>query len=254
VAAGFSGTAISIGVNIRQQPVIAAGGVRDAAQGKTTIAPGSYAAIYGSGLSDVIGAATTSTLPLTLDGVTVSFDVPSAGISVPGELVYVSPGQVNVQVPWELQGQTSVQMKVTLYESEYGNVVTVPVADTAPTFFEISGDVAALIANSYTFVTPTAAVARGTAVQLYANGLGPVNNQPASGSPAPSTKSANTKSLPTVTIGGQTAVVSYCGLVPGTPGLYEVDVTVPSSIASPGRQPVSLTIGGQTATSFITVK
>ena len=255
VAAGISGTAISLSVNIRQQPTIAIGGVRDAAQNKATIAPGSYAAIYGSGLSDVTGAETTATLPLTLDGVTVSFDVPSAGISVPGELVYVSAGQVNVQVPWELQDQTSVQMKVTLYEYEFGNVVTVPVADTAPAFFETSaGNVAALIANTYTFVTPGSPVARGTAVQLYANGLGPVNNQPASGSPAPSTKSASTKSLPTVTIGGQSAVVSYCGLAPGTPGLYEVDVTVPSGIASTGAQTVLLTIGGQTATSSITVK
>jgi uncharacterized protein (TIGR03437 family) len=256
VAAGISGTAISLAVNIRQKPTIAIGGVRDAAQGKTTtIAPGSYAAIYGSGLSDVAGAETTATLPLTLDGVTVSFDVPSAGISVPGQLVYVSPAQVNVQVPWELQGQTSVQMKVTLYEYEYGNVVTVPLADTAPAFFETSaGNVAALIASTYTFVTPGNPVARGTKVQLYANGLGPVNNQPASGSPAPSTKSANTKSLPTVTIGGQSAVVSYCGLVPGTPGLYEVDVTAPASIASAGAQTVSLTIAGQTATSSITVK
>jgi len=32
--------------------------------------------------------------------VSVSFD--AANVSAPGHLVYVSPGQVNVQVPWEL--------------------------------------------------------------------------------------------------------------------------------------------------------
>jgi uncharacterized protein (TIGR03437 family) len=257
---GLTSTATALAVTIRQQPTIAASGVRDAAQAKTTIAPGSYVALYGSGLCDVNACGTgaeetTATLPLSLYGVTVSFDAPLANVSVPGELIYVSPGQVNVQVPWELQGlNSSVQMKVTLNEYEFGNVVTVPVADTAPSFFEtIPGTaVAALIAGSYTFVTPSSPVARGTKVQLYANGLGPVNNQPGSGSPAPSTKTANTKSTPTVTIGGQSALVSYCGLAPGYPGLYEVDVTVPTGISA-GAQPVSLTIAGQTAASTIAV-
>jgi uncharacterized protein (TIGR03437 family) len=251
---GLSSAAIAINVNIRQQPTI--GSVRDAAQGKTTIAPGSYVAIYGSGLSDYLAAETTSTLPLALQGVSVSFD--AAGISVPGELIYVSPAQVNVQVPWELQGlNSSVQMKVTLYEYEYGNLATATVADTAPSFFETTpgAEVAALITGTYTYVTPTSPLARGTAVQLYANGLGPVNNQPASGGVAPSTKTANTKATCTVTIGGQTAAVSYCGLAPGYPGLYEVDVTAPpaSVLTTTGAKTVSLTIAGQTATSTITV-
>jgi len=55
----------------------------------------------------------------------VSFDAPSANISAPGQMVYVSPTQVNVQVPWELQGVNGpVQMKVTLYEYEYGGLYT----------------------------------------------------------------------------------------------------------------------------------
>jgi uncharacterized protein (TIGR03437 family) len=146
-------------------------------------------------------------------------------------------------------------MKVTLYEYEFGNVVTVPIADTAPSFFETTlGNVAALIAGTPTFVTQSNPVARGTAVQLFANGLGPVNNQPASGSPAPSTKTASTISPATVTIGGQTAQVSYCGLAPGYPGLYEVDVTVPPTITTTGSQQVLLTIAGQKASSSITVK
>ena len=243
-------------VNVRAQPTIApASGVKDAAQGKTTIAPGSYVSLYGAAFSDSTGVETTSTLPLALDGVTVSFDVPSANISVPGRLVYASPTQVNVQVPWELQGVNGpVQMKVTLYEYEYGGLYTATVADTAPTFFEsiYGAEVAGLIANTYQFITPGTPALRGAQVQLYANGLGPVNNQPASGGVAPSTKIATTKATPTVTIGGQAALVSYCGLAPGYPGLYEVDLTVPSN-APVGAQTISLTIAGQTATSTITV-
>ena len=255
-AVGVSATNFeTIGVNIRSAPTIAANGVKDAAQGKTTIAPGSYVSIYGSGLSDYQAAETAPTLPLALDYVTVSFDAPSANISVPGQLIYVSPTQVNVQVPWELQGLNgAVQMKVTLYEYEYGPLYTAQVADTAPSFFEISpgSEVAALIGNTYQFVTPSTPAPRGSKVQFYANGLGPVNNQPASGALAPSGKTASTKATPTVTIGGATATVSYCGLAPGYPGLYEVDVTVPAGITA-GAQGVSLTIAGQTATSTINV-
>lgn len=254
-ASGLSATNFeSISINIRSAPTIAANGVKDAAQGKTTIAPGSYVSIYGAGLSDYQAEETTSMLPLTLDGVTVSFDVPSANISVPGQLLYVSPTQVNVQVPWELQGVNGqVQMKVTLYEYEYGPVYNATVADTAPAFFEIipGSEVAALVANSYEFVTPSTPAARGSKVQLYANGLGPVANQPADGTPT-AAKTSTTVATPTVSIGGANATVSYCGLAPGYPGLYEVDVTIPSGIAA-GAQGVSLTIGGQTATSTINV-
>src|ERR1019366_6400969 len=121
VTASASGYSQSFSGAIRAQPTISAGGVVDAAAGKTPIAPGSYVSIYGANLcepavcavlplSNPIGDSVTAALapfalPLTIDGVTVSFDVPSAKISVPGHLTFVSPGQVNVQVPWELQGQ-----------------------------------------------------------------------------------------------------------------------------------------------------
>jgi len=50
-------------------------------------------------------------------------------------------------VPWELQGQTSAQVKVTIDEMFgyplFGNVVTVPLAAYAPSFFVENGTVAA---------------------------------------------------------------------------------------------------------------
>ena len=74
--------------------------------------------------------------PLAIDLVSVSFDVPSAHISVPGHLIYVSPTQINVQVPWELQGQTVGQVKVNVDFSP-SNVVTVSLASAAPAFFVV---------------------------------------------------------------------------------------------------------------------
>ena len=235
----FSGT-------IRAQPTISAGGVVDAGSFKTPIAPGSYISIFGNSLSEYTDQVTYApyTLPLAMDGVTVSFDVPSAKLSLPGYLTYVSPGQVNVQVPWELQGQTSAQVKVTLYGYSYGNVVTVPLADTAPAFLENSG-VAVGLDQNYAVVTTANPVKRGQLVQLYMNGLGPVNDGPASGELASATKLATTKGTPTVNIGGQPATVQFSGLAPGFSGLYQVNAIVPAGISA-GTVPISLTINGAT--------
>jgi uncharacterized protein (TIGR03437 family) len=51
---------------------------------------------------------------------------------------------------------------------------------------------------------------------------------------------------PTVTIGGQSATVLFSGLAPGFASLYQVNVDVPSNIAT-GRQPITFTIGGVSA-------
>jgi uncharacterized protein (TIGR03437 family) len=266
VTARASGYSQDFSGAIRAQSTISAGGVVDAAAGKSPIAPGSYVSIYGSNLcepavcvvlpvSNPIGDSVTYApyaLPLTIDGVTVSFDVPSAKISVPGHLTFVSPGQVNVQVPWELQGQTSAQVKVTLYGYSYGNVVTVPLADQAPAFFDIGGGIAAAIGPNGV-VTSTNPVKRGALVQLFMNGLGPVTNGPASGEFASLTALTYTKAQDTaVTIGGQPATVQFSGLAPGFPGLYQVNAYVPTGISA-GTVPISLTIAGATTTKPLTL-
>jgi uncharacterized protein (TIGR03437 family) len=257
-----AGNPVSGTVNIQVPPTIT--GASDAAAGLTTVAPGSYIAIYGTGLSNYTDANSTvininstptteatdpvvangAVLPLQIDYVTVSFDVQSAGISVPGHLTYVSPTQVNVQVPWELQGYTSVQMKVTLDSDLFGNVYTLKLANTVPAFFSVSGTAIGTDLSGNLLTTSNAAK-RGNVIVMYANGLGPVTNQPASGNPAGVPLSATT-TVPVVTIGGQQATVGYSGLVPGLPGLYQLNVTVPSGIST-GAQTITVAIGGATS-------
>src|SRR5260370_17800459 len=165
-------------------------------------------------------------LPLTIDLASVSFDVPSAKISVPGRLIYVSPGQVNVQVPWELQGQSQAQVKMTI-DFSYGNVVTLALSDYAPAFFENSGAAAALDTKNSP-IAPGNPAKQGQIVQLFANSLGPLNNQPASGDPAPVTPLATCKAPPSVMIGNKSATVGFSALAPAFPGLYQINVTRPT--------------------------
>jgi minor extracellular serine protease Vpr len=217
------------------------------------VAPGSYVSIFGTGLSDTTDYAPNPNLPLTIDFVTVSFDVPTANISLPGRLLYVSPGQVNVQVPWELHGQSSARVKVTIDQS-YGNVVSVALSDYAPGLIEFSPGVVAAQDTSFNGIGPGNPAKRGQTIELYANGLGPVTNQPATGQAALSSPLSQTTSMPTVSIGGQTAAVSFSGLSAGWSSLYQINVVVPQSL-SPGNYPVSVSIGGRTSnTSGIVVQ
>jgi uncharacterized protein (TIGR03437 family) len=222
---------------------------------KAPIAAGSYIAIFGSNLLDTnyqvssvgdTGVSTADgTLPLVIDGTTVSFDVPSAGISVPGHLTFANTGQVNVHVPWELQGQSSVKVKVSIDDYFFiGNVVDVPLAQYTPAFFQGNGVIAAEDAKTGAVITSANPAVPGEIVALYMNGLGPVTNQPASGSPAGSPLSQTTTN-PTVNFGSQQAQVLFSGLAPGFAGLYQVNVVVPAGLT--GNQQVTVAIGGTTS-------
>jgi uncharacterized protein (TIGR03437 family) len=228
----------------RISPTISANGAVDAAsfQVGQGVAPGSYISLFGRGLSDTIDTAKTAALPLGIDNVSVSFDVASANLSLPGRLYYVSPTQVNLQVPWELNGQSSAQIKVTVEDSQ-GALYTLPLAQYSPAFF-IAGTYLAARDTAGNVITASHPAIRGQSVQLYANGLGPVDNQPATGELAqPSPHLSHTLVKPTVTIGGQPAEVQFSGLAPYFSGLYQVNAVVPAGIAA-GVQKVVLSING----------
>jgi uncharacterized protein (TIGR03437 family) len=195
--------------------------------------------------------ATTNPWPLGLDAVNVSFDVPGAKISMPAPIVAVSAGQINVQVPWELAGQTSAQVKVIVDEpfgsSIYSNVVTATLNDYVPALFTNNG--VANAANNNGIITSSNPAVRGQFISLFANGLGPVSNTPADGAGAGS--NSITTTTPTVTIGGQPATVQFHGLAPGF-AIYQVNVQVPSGISA-GSQPITISIGGQTSPSGVVI-
>jgi uncharacterized protein (TIGR03437 family) len=238
--------------SVSPQPTTNTGGIVDAASFKSPVAPGSYVAIFGNNLGSITDENYSALhLPLSMDAVTVSFDALASGtlpaVSVPGHITFVSPGQVNVQVPWELQGYSSAQAKVTLFEFGFGNVVTVPISNFAPSIFPYGSIAAAADATSGSVISATNPAKRGNYIALYCNGLGPVTNQPASGDSANSANLSRTApSQAAVSIGGVNANVNFSGLTPGYPGLYQINVQVPASISA-GNQQVEVSIGGATS-------
>jgi uncharacterized protein (TIGR03437 family) len=207
-------------------------------------------------------SATYLPLPLGIDGVNVSFDVPGAydGKPIdyngfPGYFTFVGSAgsQLNLQIPWELQGKSSAQVKVMVDGFALSNVLTIPLVQYAPQLFQNSGQVAAIDSTTYV-ASPTPISAAnpahaGDLVELFGNGLGPVNNPPKSGEAASATPTLPSTTTPvTATIGGQSATVQYAGLAPGYPGLYQINVFVPAGLAA-GSQPVIVTVGGQSSKS-----
>ena len=256
----------------RIAPAINAGGVVDGASftGGKAVAPGSWISVFGTNMTDATqgnngvndafpncsacSPAAGQPLPMGIDGASFSFDTSS--LSLPGRFSFVSPNQLNVLVPWGLQGQTSATVKVIVnytYSGEY----TLPLAEYSPGFFVIdsANDVAALAINcTQCLVTPSNPVAHGDAVQLFMNGLGPVSNQPADGAAALVSPLSQTPINPTITIGGQPAQVLFSGLAPYFASLYQVNVIVPTNISA-GVQDIVCTMGGVTSkTASIAVK
>ena len=96
------------GIALAQTPSITPGGIVNSASYATNgVAPGSIVSIFGSNLARQTFLASSVPLPTTLDNVmSVTFN------GVPAPLYYVSTGQINVQVPWNLPSR-AVNVVVT---------------------------------------------------------------------------------------------------------------------------------------------
>jgi len=81
-------------------------------------------------------------------------------------------------------------------------------------------------------------------LQIFCTGLGPVRNQPPTGSSAPFVPLSYTTTVPVVTIGGVAADVQFHGLAPGYVGLYQVNAAVPAGVGSNDAVPVVISVAG----------
>ena len=185
-------------------PSATAGGVVNAASFNGQPTAGSLASLFGVGLTTVNGVAAAAQFPLppALNGTSITLD----GISAPLLAIANVEGQeqINFQVPWELEGRTQASLVVS-NNGINSAPVNLPLA-TQPGLFTGSRD--------------------GTLVQLWATGLGPVLEPPASGQPA--TGATATREAVRVLVNGSDVDVEYAGLAPGFAGLYQVNARVPA--------------------------
>lgn len=235
-----------------KKPAVNAGGTVNGASFKSdALAGASIGSLFGSDLASTTAAADTTPLPTSLAGVTVQMNDTKA------PLFFVSPSQINFQVPWELMGLPQASLTVTA-DGVTGDPQTVAMALFAPGLFAAnsagSGQGAILISATGEVAAPTGsvpgraarAVKRGEFLSIYCTGLGPVSNRPATGARSPSSPLSESLA-PAVTIGGVPANVTFSGLAPSFVALYQVNVQVPDNAPPGNAVPVVLAIGGVTS-------
>ncbi len=221
-------------------PGISLGGIISAAGAESVVSPGELISIFGYALALTPASAGSPPLPLKLSDVTVKIN------GVPAPLLYVSPLQINAQVPFETSPGTS-----TVQVTSTAGTASLPlhVAPTAPAIFTLSSAISGpgAIEHGITgqLVTDSNPASRGEIVSVYCTGLGPVSPAVATGAPAPVPPS-RTVSPVSVYIGGSPAQVTYAGVAPGFAGLYQVNVQVPAT-TPPGTQNLQISIGGATS-------
>jgi len=250
-------------------PSISSNGIVGASAfgGGTRAVAGSYIEIYGAGLAGTTrGWAGTdfsgNIAPITLDQVQVTVNGTRAYIN------FVSPGQINVQVPEGIPAGDAVPVVVT-FNGLAGGAANIAIREyagglLAPASFKV-GDVqyvAAQHAATGKFVSggnipdvDAAPAVPGETLTLYGTGFGPITpNSPALAGRIAAGATALTSPV-TVKIGEAEAKVSYAGLAPGLVGVYQFNIEVPANAAS-GDQPLSVTQGGEAIAQklFLTVK
>jgi beta-glucosidase len=228
-------------------PIITPGGIVNAASYLVNLAPGALATLYGSQLADGTPAIqATSGFPTTAGGVTVSVN------NVNAPLIYVSPTQINFQIPWETPIGIAVPVVVTRDKTPSTAVtVTLAAAEAPSMFLNDYANGIAWVTGSQCVATECAVQAGGT-YQLWANGLGPKNAPLQDGMPAVYSGSLTPLEVPgspascQLTIGGQTAMVQYCGAAPGEI-IDQINFVYPAGVvATAPYVAATLTIGGVT--------
>jgi uncharacterized protein (TIGR03437 family) len=204
-------------------------GVANGANFKQSFAPGALLTVFGSQLSPATENASSVPLPFSTSGVAVLVD----GLAAP--LYYVSPSQLNVQIPYEATANSTAVLSV----NNNGHVTTQS--------FQVGAAAPGIFTNSAGALVPTAAAAAGQEIAFYVTGVGAVLPAISDGAaPAASTALAD---LPipaqptTVIMGGALATIDFIGIPPGLVGVTQINVQVPNGLPS-GAQPVVVTVGG----------
>jgi uncharacterized protein (TIGR03437 family) len=218
------------------RPVIAA--VTNAASFLSdALSPGSLFTIFGSALAPLTASAPTMPLPLSLEDVSVTVN----GVEAP--LTFVSPLQINAQMPSALQpGPASVAVRV------FGAVsapATVTINVAAPGIFTNADGQAAALNVGSSPNQPQNPASAGSVVSVFVTGSGPVQALLDDGVAAPAAPLDLFTSSVEATIGGLPAQVQFAGLAPGWVGLGQINLQVPA--LGSGTFPVLITIGGTTS-------
>ncbi|MFN7920340.1 MAG: hypothetical protein U0Q16_09600 [Bryobacteraceae bacterium] len=214
-----------------------------------TVAPGSFASLFGKELAAATIGAESLPLPTTLGGVSVFVN----GRRAP--LYFVSPGQINFQVPWNLPVNepdvnaltnfaryTMISVRVQRDDLP-SNVALVRMQENSPGILTYGAGLAVAQDANGQLIGPDNPVARGGVATLYLSGVSRLSETPETGAAAPSDRLVSVTGNYRVSIGGLPAEVLFFGLTPGQVGLGQLNVRIPATVRA-GAVGVQVSIDG----------
>lgn len=231
-------------------PVIAAGGIVNAADFGAALAPGTMVSIFGANLAPRTASASAIPLPTTLEGVSVEAVSGFSFNQLP--LYFVSAGQINAQLPYSIMG-TSLEIRVRTANGVSASR-QIAITPRAPRLFtktmDGKGEAILLHAANYRLVTDLEPATPGEYLILYLTGLGEVSPsvQPgrAGGDGAALGPLNRVTATVTATLGGANAPVLFAGLAPGFVGVYQLNIQAPANLPA-GKPVVSVAVANVTS-------
>ncbi|HEV3334228.1 MAG TPA: hypothetical protein VG096_24750 [Bryobacteraceae bacterium] len=217
-----------------------------------SVAPGSWMEIHGIALATDTRSWTASDFnginaPTMLDGTQVSVAGQNAVLS------YISPTQVNAQVPLNISPGNQQLTVTTAAGTSAPFTVTVNAtqAGLCQGGVQISGNIylAATIAGTTTYVLPASAnppgitsrpAHPGEVITVFGNGFGPVTPAANQGQLVQQPNQLTNEF--DIFFGPTQATVQYAGLAPGYVGLYQFNIVVPN-IPDSDAVPVTFALG-----------
>ena len=224
-------------------PVISS--VVSAADGRSAPAPGGLIEILGTQMSPTNLASSDLPLPTALANSCVVVN----GKPVP--LVFVSSGQINAQMPSNAFGDVTVQV-LTPGGTSDNFLLSVPPTSPAVFLTATAGPLTNLPTvvrdDNNLVVTDSNPVHRGDNLTIYLTGCGQTTPSVPDGQAAPMSPLSIAVNGPVVTLGGVNLPTMFGGLTPGSVGLCQINVSVPSSVPQGLTVPLTITQGAGTQT------
>ena len=224
--------------------------VVSAADGSNGLASGGLITVWGSQLSPVNIATTEVPVPTVLGESCLTVN----GVLAP--MLLASPGQINAQLPFEVDGTATMVLHTPGGTSNHFDLTVVP---AAPSVFRNgvagpqSGIPAVFRSKNNQLVTPANPIHRGEGIVIYATGLGPTIPAVATGFAASASPPAVAINQPDVSLGGLSLPLYFAGLAPGVVGVYQIHALVPGWAPTGMQVPLTITQGGSSTTLTVRV-
>jgi uncharacterized protein (TIGR03437 family) len=235
------------------ETAVAAVAATSAASYATALSAESIGALFGAGMAGSTIAAGTTPLPTTLGGVQVQVK-DAAGMTRNAPLFFVSPAQINFQVP-PITSNGTATITVVRDSATVGQG-TVAIETVQPGLFAANanaqGVAAALILrvkadNSQSYEPVAQFNATANRYEAVPIDFGAATDQLFLVAYGTGFRYRSALSAVTCTVGGANATVSYAGEQGALVGLDQLNVALPRSLAGRGSADVVLSVDGKTA-------